>query len=161
MISPWAPGYNVVGENLQRKTKTNKVEEKSVTTACANNLGDLSVKDIDGVLKRGKKVNSLVRTKDYENEDPGKIKARIVHKDAFRNKKVDIEDVREINSMNASGQTRTDRIVNREFIEDDQDETPSDGESGEETESRDGDRDAFSQRKEEKTIDYFKCQQGM
>ena len=63
--------------------------------------------------------------------------------------------------MNASGQSRTDRIVNREFIEDNQEETPSDGESeSEETESRDGDRDAYSQRKEEKTIDYYKLPKG-
>ena len=32
-------------------------------------------------------------------------------KDANRKKNVDIEDIREINSMNASGQSRTDRIV--------------------------------------------------
>ena len=57
------------------------------------------------------------------------------------------------------GQSRTDRIVDRELIEDDRLETPSDGES-DETESRDGDRDAFSQRKEEKTIDYYKFQKG-
>ena len=63
--------------------------------------------------------------------------------------------------MNASGQSRTDRIVSREFIDDNQEETPSDGESeSEETESRDGDRDAFSQRKEEKTIDYYKLPKG-
>ena len=82
-------------------------------------------------------------------------------KDANRKKNVDIEDIREINSMNASGQSRTDRIVSREFIDDNQEETPSDGESeSEETESRDGDRDAFSQRKEEKTIDYYKLPKG-
>lgn len=160
MISPWAPGYNVVGEKLQRNTKTNQVEERSVTTACANNLGDIAIKDIESVIKRGKKVQSVVRTKDYENGDPGKIAAKVVRKDAFRDKKTDIEDIREINSVNAQGQSRTDRIVNREFIEEDQDETPSDGDTDTETESRDGDRDAFSQRKEEKTIDYFKVQQG-
>ena len=59
-------------------------------------------------------------------------------KDANRKKNVDIEDIREINSMNASGQSRTDRIVSREFIDDNQEETPSDGESeSEETISRD------------------------
>ena len=40
---------------------------------------------------------------------------------------MDIEDVREINSVNAQGQSRTDRIVNREVIEDNETETPSDG----------------------------------
>merc|ERR1711881_396348 len=99
------------------------------------------------------------RTKDYP-DDPGKIPARIVHKDATKKKTVDVEDVREINSMNAQGQSRTDRIVDRQLIEDNEDETPSDGESSETTESRDGDRDAFSQRKEEKTIDYYKLEKG-
>ena len=37
--SPWAPGYNVVGDKLQRNIFTNRVEQKSVTTACGNNLG--------------------------------------------------------------------------------------------------------------------------
>ena len=63
--------------------------------------------------------------------------------------------------MNASGQSRTDRIVNREYIDDNQEETPSDGESeSEENESRDGDRKAYSQRKEEKTIDYYQVPKG-
>ena len=158
--SPWAPGYNVVGEKQQRNIHTHKVDKKSVTTACANNLGDLSKKDIDAVIKRGKKASSLARTKDYEGENPGKIPARIVHKDANRQKTVDVEDVREINSRNAQGQSRTQRLVNREVIDDQEDETPSDGESTEETESRDGDRDAFSQRKEDRIIDYYKFQKG-
>jgi len=161
VISPWAPGYNVVGEKLKRNTTTNQVSERSITTACASNLGDVKVKDIDGIINRGKKVKSVVSTRDYEGGDPGKIAAKITHKDANRKKNVDIEDIREINSMNASGQSRTDRIVSREFIDDNQEETPSDGESeSEETESRDGDRDAFSQRKEEKTIDYYKLPKG-
>jgi len=157
--SPWAPGYNVAGEKQQRNIRTHKVDKKSVTTSCANNLGDLSVKDIDAVIKRGKKASSLARTKDYDG-DPGKIPARITHKDANRQKTVDVEDVREINSMNAQGQSRTQRLVNREVIDDHEDETPSDGESTEETESRDGDRDAFSQRKEDRIIDYYKFQKG-
>ena len=37
--SPWTPGYNVVGDKLQRNIFTNKVDQKSVTTACGNNLG--------------------------------------------------------------------------------------------------------------------------
>jgi len=144
---------------LQRNIFTKKVEQKSVTTACANNLGDLSVKDIDGVIKRGKKAASLAKTKGY-TEDPGKVPARVIHHDASRNKTVDVEDVQEVDQMNAQGHLQTHRIVNREFIEDRQDETPSDGESTEETESRDGDRDAFSQRKEDRTVDYFKVQKG-
>ena len=108
-----------------------------------------------------KKVKSIVSTRDYEGGDPGKIDARIVHKGANRNKNVEIEDIREIDSLNASGQSRTDRIVNREYIEDNQEETPSDGESeSEENESRDGDRKAYSQRKEEKTIDYYQVPKG-
>merc|ERR1712228_548279 len=147
VISPWAPGYNVVGEKLKRNTKTNQVSERSVSTASATNLGDIKVKDIDGVINRGKKVKNIVSTRDYEEGDPGKIAARIVHKDANRNKNVEIEDIREIDSMNASGQSRTDRIVNLEFIEDNQEETPSDGESeSEENESRDGDRNGYSQK---------------
>ena len=46
------------------------------------------------------------------------------------------------------------------MIDDLEDEIPSDGESTEETESRDGDRDAFSQRKEDRIIDYYKYQKG-
>jgi hypothetical protein len=147
-----------VGEKLQRNTYTNKVEQKSVTTASANNLGDISIKDIDSVIKRGKKATSVARTKDY-TEAPGTIEARVIHKDATRKKKVDLEDVREVSQMNAQGQTRTDRIVKRELIQDNEDETPSAGESTEE-ESQDGDRDAFSQRKEDRTIDYFKVPKG-
>ena len=56
MISPWAPGYNVVGEKLKRNTTTNQVSERSITTASASNLGDVKVKDIDGIINRGKKV---------------------------------------------------------------------------------------------------------
>ena len=56
VISPWAPGYNVVGEKLKRNTTTNQVSERSITTACASNLGDVKVKDIDGIINRGKKV---------------------------------------------------------------------------------------------------------
>ena len=37
--SPWTPGYNVVGDKLKRNIFTNKVDQKSVTTACGNNLG--------------------------------------------------------------------------------------------------------------------------
>ena len=103
VISPWAPGYNVVGENLKRNTRTNKVEERSVSTASASNLGDISARNIDGVIRRGKKARSVVRTRDYENQDPGKIEPRVTHRNANRTKKVDIEDVREISSMNAQG----------------------------------------------------------
>ena len=63
VISPWAPGYNVVGEKLKRNTTTNQVSERSVTTACASNLGDIKVKDIDGVINRGKKVKLLTKYK--------------------------------------------------------------------------------------------------
>ena len=56
VISPWAPGYNVVGEKLKRNTTTNQVSERSITTASASNLGDVKVKDIDGIINRGKKV---------------------------------------------------------------------------------------------------------
>ena len=61
VISPWAPGYNVVGEKLKRNTTTNQVSERSVTTACASNLGDIKVKDIDSVINRGKKVKLVVQ----------------------------------------------------------------------------------------------------
>ena len=98
-------------------------------------------------------------TKGYA-EDPGKINAKVIHKDGSRKKTIDVEDVQEIDQMNPQGQLRTHRIVNREFIEDNEEETPSDGESTEETESRDGDRDAFSHRKEDRTIDYFKLEKG-
>ena len=115
--------------------------------------------NLTGIFILGKKASTLARTKDYDG-DPGKIPARITHKDAHRQKTVDVEDVREINSMNAQGQSRTQRLVNREVIDDLEDENPSDGESTEETESRDGDRDAFSQRKEDRIIDYYKYQKG-
>ena len=44
--SPWTPGYNVVGDKLQRNIFTNKVDQKSVTTACGNNLGKYTLKCI-------------------------------------------------------------------------------------------------------------------
>ena len=39
--SPWAPGYNVVGDKLQRNIYSKRIEQKSVTSACGNNLGKL------------------------------------------------------------------------------------------------------------------------
>ena len=75
-------------------------------------IGDIKVKDLDGILKRGKKVSSLVTTKGYE-EDPGKVEARIVHKDAARKKTVDVEDIQEIDQMNATGKGN---IVNLFFV---------------------------------------------
>ena len=75
-------------------------------------IGDIKVKDLDGILKRGKKVSSLVTTKGYE-EDPGKVEARIVHKDAARKKTVDVEDIQEIDQMNATGKGN---IVNLLFV---------------------------------------------
>ena len=77
--------------------------------------GDIKVKDLDGILKRGKKVSSCVTTKGY-TEDPGKINARVTHHDGSRKKTVDVEDIQEIDQMNPQGQLRTHRIVNRECI---------------------------------------------
>ncbi len=55
------------------------------------------------------------------------IAPRILHKDAKRNKLVDVENVHEISQMNARGHLRTDRIVDREVIDDKEEETPTDG----------------------------------
>ena len=44
--------------------------------------------------------------------------------------------------------------MTRENIEDDNEETPSEGTSTD-SESNDGDRDSFSQRKEDRYIDYY------
>ena len=46
------------------------------------------------------------------------------------------------------------RFVTRESIQDDNEETPSEG-SSTDSESNDGDRDSFSQRKEDRYIDYY------
>ena len=54
-------------------------------------------------------------TKGYE-EDPGKIEAKIVHKDAARKKTVDVEDIQEIDQMNASGRFFLPDILARIFL---------------------------------------------
>ena len=46
------------------------------------------------------------------------------------------------------------RFVTRESSKDDNEETPSEG-SSTDSESNDGDRDSFSQRKEDRYIDYY------
>lgn len=155
----WQSGLNVVGEKLQRNTYTTNVEQKTVTTASANNLGDISTKDIDVVINRGKKASSLAKTKDYTGE-PVAIPARVVHKNAARKRTVDKEDIQEVSHLSPQGKLRTDRVVSRECIQDHEDQTPSEGESTEETESHDGDRDGFSQRKEDRYIDYYQVPKG-
>ena len=57
------------------------------------------------------------------------------------------------------GVVKTDRYVNRECIEDQGDETPEEGDSTD-TESNDGDKDSFSQRREDKFIDYYRVPKG-
>ncbi len=47
---------------MQRNTYTNKVEQKSYSTASASNLGDLSKKDIHNIVNRGRSASSLVKT---------------------------------------------------------------------------------------------------
>lgn len=54
----------VLGEKFQRNTKTRDVKEHSLTTAAANNIGELSHTDVDKVLNYGRDVKSLV--KNYE-----------------------------------------------------------------------------------------------
>ena len=129
---------NVLGEKFQRNVRTHAVNQNSVTTAAANNLGELRNEDVDKVLKYGRDVRSLA--KPYNGHDNGNaltVPARIVHKNKLSDRTVDTEDVREVSRMQ-NGRPVTDRYVTREVVRDDGRETPEEGSSTED-ESYDAD----------------------
>ena len=132
---------DVLSEKNQRNTYTKKIQEHSVTTASAKNLGDISSKDVDKVIRQGKRTRQFIRTHDDDSSstDPVSIPAKVIHTGQSNRVLIDREDVREISRMH-EGKVKTERHVTREMIDDGGSETPEEGDSTEETESRDGDR---------------------
>ena len=135
---------DVLSEKNQRNTFTKNIQEKSVTTASARNLGDISSTDVDKVIRQGKRTRQFIRSQDDDSSstDPVSIPAKVIHKSQSNKVLVDREDVREVSRMH-EGKVKTERHVTREMIEDDGNDTPEEGDSTEETESRDGDRVNF------------------
>ena len=95
----------------------------SVTTAAAQNLGEIGNNDVDKVIQHGRDVKSLVRS--YEEDGTvrkGKhakqaralapIPAKVLHRDSNRRRTVDKEDVTEVSRM-YQGKIKTDRFVTR------------------------------------------------
>jgi hypothetical protein len=132
---------DVLSETNQRNVYTKNIQERSVTTASAKNLGDISSKDVDKVIRHGKRTRQFIRNHDDDSSstDPVSIPAKVIHTGKSNKVLIDREDVREINRMH-DGKVKTERHVTREMIEDGGAETPEEGDSTEETESRDGDR---------------------
>ena len=122
----WSATGDVLSEKNQRNIYTKNIQEKSVTTASAKNMGDISSKDVDKIIRHGKRTRQFIRAHDDDSSstDPVSIPAKVI---------------REINRMH-DGKVQTERHVTREMIEDAGNETPEEGDSTEETESRDGDR---------------------
>ena len=137
----WSATGDVLSEKNQRNIYTKNIQEKSVTTASAKNMGDISSKDVDKIIRHGKRTRQFIRAHDDDSSstDPVSIPAKVIHTGKSNRVLVDREDIREINRMH-DGKVQTERHVTREMIEDAGNETPEEGDSTEETESRDGDR---------------------
>lgn len=155
-----ARGENVLGEKFQRNIRTHAINQNSVTTAAANNLGELKNEDVDKVIKYGRDVRHFARPFDggKENSRALTVPARIIHKNKLSDRTVDTEDVREVNRMQ-NGRLVTDRYVTREVVKDDGRETPEEGSSTED-ESYDADAHGYNTRKEERFVDYYKVPVG-
>jgi hypothetical protein len=132
---------DILSEKNQRNTYKKNIQERTVTTASARNLGDISAKDVDKVIRHGKRTRQFIRSHDDDSSstDPLSIPAKVIHTGQSNRMLVDREDVREVSRMH-EGKVKTERHVTREMIEDAGEDTPEDGDSTEETESRDGDR---------------------
>ena len=137
----WSATGDVLSETNQRNIYTKNIQAKSVTTASAKNMGDISSKDVDKIIRHGKRTRQFIRAHDDDSSstDPISIPAKVIHTGKSNRVLVDREDIREINRMH-DGKVQTERHVTREMIEDAGNETPEEGDSTEETESRDGDR---------------------
>ena len=158
-VTPWKPGGNILGEDLKRNTYTTDVHKRSYSTTSATNVGEIKKSDINKIIKMGKDSKTLIRP--YDDTDSSgtvKIAPKVTHKNSNRKRIVDREDIQEIHRMQ-DGVVKTDRYVNRECIEDQGEETPEEGDSTD-TESHDGDKDSFSQRKEDKFVDYYRVPKG-
>jgi len=154
-VATWHPGGNTLGETLKRNTKVTDVKQHSYSTTSARNLGDISSKDVKKVIGQGRSTKTFIKPLD---EAPVEIPTRMTHKNANRKRMVDTENIEEVQRLQ-DGVVKTDRYVTRENIEDDNEETPSEGTSTD-SESNDGDRDSFSQRKEDRFIDYYTVPRG-
>lgn len=86
----------VVSERFERNTNTRNVDEKSLTTAAAQNLGDIRREDVDRVVRDGRDVRGFVRRPNEDERFQVAIPARVVHQNQSRKKTVDREDIREV-----------------------------------------------------------------
>ena len=155
-VSAWHPGGNILGEKMQRNIYTTDVKQQSYSTTSASNLGDISSNDVKKIIREGRSSRTFI--KPIPDAEKAVIPTRLTHKNANRHRVVDTEDVEEVQRIQ-DGRVKTDRFVSRECVEDDNAETPSDG-SSTESESHDGDRDSFSNRKEDRYIDYYSVPKG-
>lgn len=107
--SGYGKGSTVLGERFSRNTNTRDVSTKSLSTAAANNLGEIARKDVEDVRSGAKHIRSVLRP--YDNKDgsyPLTIPARIIHKDKSHNRTVNREDIHEVDRMH-EGRLKTDR----------------------------------------------------
>merc|ERR1719412_582395 len=158
-VSPWKPGGNILGEDLKRNTYTTDVQKRSYSTTSATNVGEIKKSDINRIVKEGRNSKTFIRP--YDDTDSSgtvNIPPKVTHKNSNRKRIVDREDIQEIHRMQ-DGVVKTDRYVSRECVEDKGEETPEEGDSTD-TESNDGDKDSFSQRKEDRFIDYYRVPKG-
>lgn len=151
-------GQNVLGEKYEKNVHTHDIQQRSQTTAAANNIGELTHTDVDKVIKYGRDVKSLARPFQDKENNALVIPARQIHHDSQHKRSVDTEEAREITRMH-NGRVLTDRYVTHEVVQDDRDQTPDDGTSTEE-EYRDGDARGYSHRKEDRYVDYYKVPKG-
>jgi len=155
-VASWHPGGNVLGEKLQRNIYTTDVKQNSYSTTSARNLGDITSKDVKKMIREGRSSRTFI--KPIPEPERSVLPTKLTHKNASRRHIVDTEDVEEVQRLQ-DGKVKTDRYVTRECVEDDNQETSTDGSSSE-SESHDGDRDSFSQRKEDRYIDYYTVPRG-
>lgn len=151
-------GDTVLQEKHQTNVHTQDVSRRSTTTAAAQNLGELSHKDVDKVVQQGRDVRSLVRAYEGAKENALMIPARITDQNSSHDRTVDREDITEVNRMH-NGRVLTDRYVTKERVLDVSKATPDAGSSTDE-ESYDADGHGYSQRKEDRYIDYYKVPKG-
>jgi len=158
-VTPWKPGGNILGEDLRRNTYTTDVQKRSYSTTSAKNVGEIKKSDLNKIIKEGRHSKTFIRP--YDDTDSSEnvtLAPKVTHKNSNRKRIVDREDIQEVHRMQ-DGVVKTDRYVNRECVEDQGEETPDEGDSTE-TESHDGDKDSFSQRREDKFIDYYRVPKG-
>ena len=158
-VTAWKPGGNILGEDLKRNTYTTDIQSRSYSTTSATNLGDIKKSDINKIIKQGRNSKAFIRP--YDDTDSSgavDLAPKVTHKNSNRKRIVDREDIQEIHRMQ-DGVVKTDRYVSRECVEDKGEETPEEGDSTD-TESNDGDKDSFSQRREDKFIDYYRVPKG-